>query len=154
MKRPSPMIERRGGGTDLDSAMTPMIDVVFLLLVFFVWTASFQIIEQILPSEMSSQIGSDPVDISDPPPEADFDDIVIKIGWDGNRPTWSLNGQTVESVDSLREQLRAIADIKVDAPVILDPESTVPLGFVIEVYDVSKVAGIAKISFAVNPEQG
>ena len=154
MKRPSPMVERRGGGTDLDSAMTPMIDVVFLLLVFFVWTASFQIVEQILPSEMSSQLGSDPVDLTDPPPEADFDDLVIKIGWDGTNPTWALNGNTIGSLDELRDRLVAVADIEIAAPVILDPSGVVPLGNVIEVYDISKLAGFSKVSFAVNPERG
>ena len=153
MKRPSPMIETRGSGTDLDSAMTPMIDVVFLLLVFFVWTASFQIIEQILPSEMSSQLGSDPVDLAQPPPEADFDDIVVQIGWDGTNPNWTLNGQMVATIGALRDRLSILADIKSDAPVILDPASAVPLGYVIEVYDASKMAGLIKVSFAVNPEQ-
>jgi biopolymer transport protein ExbD len=33
-----------------DVMMTPMIDVVFLLLVFFLATASFDRLEQILPS--------------------------------------------------------------------------------------------------------
>ena len=42
MKRPSPYVDRRGDAS-MDSTMTPMIDVVFLLLVFFVWTASFQL---------------------------------------------------------------------------------------------------------------
>ena len=147
------MIETRGGGADLDSAMTPMIDVVFLLLVFFVWTASFQIIEQILPSEMSSQLGSDPVDLAEPPPEADFDDIVVKIGWNGSSPTWTLNGQAVATVGALREKLTVLADIKNDATVILDPIAVVPLGYVIEVYDTAKLAGLVKVSFAVNPEQ-
>ncbi|MFP6692187.1 MAG: biopolymer transporter ExbD, partial [Pirellulales bacterium] len=32
--------------------MTPMIDVVFLLLIFFVCTASFQIAEQFLPNSV------------------------------------------------------------------------------------------------------
>ena len=58
MRRPSPLVSR-GSETDIDSAMTPMIDVVFLLLVFFVWTASFQIVEHVMPSELSEQIGSD-----------------------------------------------------------------------------------------------
>lgn len=154
MRRLSPMVERRGGGTDLDSAMTPMIDVVFLLLVFFVWTASFQIVEQILPSEMSSQIGSDPVDLSDPPPELDFDDLVIKIGWDGANPTWSMNGQSLGSLGELRERLVAVAEIEIGALVILDPSGIVPLGNVIEVYDISKLAGFSKVSFAVNSERG
>ncbi|MEO8496389.1 MAG: biopolymer transporter ExbD, partial [Planctomycetota bacterium] len=40
MRRPSIFTERR---EPLDVKMTPMIDVVFLLLIFFVWTASFHI---------------------------------------------------------------------------------------------------------------
>ncbi len=85
MKRVSPLV-RRGGDTDLDSAMTPMIDVVFLLLVFFVWTASFQIVEYILPSDMSVQIGSEQAENMEPPPEKDFEDVVVRIGWDGTLP--------------------------------------------------------------------
>ena len=56
MRRPRETVQ--SGPTDIDAAMTPMIDVVFLLLVFFVWTASFQIIEQALPSQLVSQTGS------------------------------------------------------------------------------------------------
>ncbi len=35
---------------DVELAMTPMIDVVFLLLVFFLATASFEKIEQSMPT--------------------------------------------------------------------------------------------------------
>ena len=85
MKRPSQLVDR-GGDTSMDAAMTPMIDVVFLLLVFFVWTASFQIIEQILPSQMSAQLGAEPTEVNEPPPEADFENVVIRIGWNGEQP--------------------------------------------------------------------
>lgn len=153
MKRPSPLIHDRGPSTDMDSAMTPMIDVVFLLLVFFVWTVSFQVIEQILPSELSSQVGSEPSEIEEPPPEANFDNVVVKIGWDGVNPNWQLNDQPLASIAALKTQLALISGIKADAPVILDPDGTVPLGHVIEVYDVSKLAGFAKVSFAVDPDQ-
>ena len=42
MKRPSIF---NGSRRELEIKMTPMIDVVFLLLVFFVWTASFHAVE-------------------------------------------------------------------------------------------------------------
>ncbi len=138
--------------TDMESAMTPMIDVVFLLLVFFVWTSSFQIIEQILPSQMSAQMGTEPTEIDAPPPEKDFDDVVIRIFWNGQSPSWSINDQPIDSIASMRQRLSDIASVKVDAPVILHPNGVVPLGDVIEVYDVSKLAGFQKIAFAVNPE--
>ena len=41
----------------LEVAMTPMIDVVFMLLIFFVWTASFQVAELILPSSIVTDEG-------------------------------------------------------------------------------------------------
>jgi biopolymer transport protein ExbD len=149
MRRVSPLI-RRGGETDLDTAMTPMIDVVFLLLVFFVWTASFQVVEQILPSKMSALIGSDPIDQVEPPPK-DFEDIVVRIGWDGQTPLWRLNDQPMASLEAVEQQLKTISAIQVDAPVILHPEPIVPLGHVIAAYDVAKVAGFEQVSFAVNP---
>ena len=45
MRRRSPFARR----DSLEIKMTPMIDVVFLLLIFFVWTASFQVVEYLLP---------------------------------------------------------------------------------------------------------
>ena len=71
MRKPSQYVQT-GAATDIDSAMTPMIDVVFLLLVFFVWTASFQIIEQVMPSQLSQAAGSDPVENVQVPEPADF----------------------------------------------------------------------------------
>lgn len=152
MKRTSPLLSR-GAAIDLDTAMTPMIDVVFLLLVFFVWTASFQIIEQILPSEMSAQMGSDPIDAADPPPEQDFDDVVVRIGWDGANPTYTINEQPLATLADVGQQLKTIAAIQTEAPVILHPQPIVPLGYVIETYDVAKVSGFAKVAFAVNPQE-
>jgi biopolymer transport protein ExbD len=152
MKRLSPLV-RSGRETDLDAAMTPMIDVVFLLLVFFVWTASFQIVEQILPSEMSELVGSDSVEDVAPPPPKDFEDIVVRIGWDGQSPSWRINDQPVPSLSAVGEQLGTISEIQVEATVILRPEPVVPLGHVIEAYDVAKLAGFDQISFAVNPQR-
>ena len=150
MRRASPLV-RRGSEVDIDSAMTPMIDVVFLLLVFFVWTASFQIVEQILPSEMSALTGSDAIEQVDPPPPKDFEDVVVRIGWDGLSPTWRINGQPLASLAAVEQQLTAISELQVDAPVILHPDPIVPLGFVIEAYDIAKISGFEQVAFAVDP---
>lgn len=151
MRRISPLVSR-GSDIDFDSAMTPMVDVVFLLLVFFVWTASFQIIEQMLPGTMSTQMGSDPIETDiEPPPKSDFTDVVIRIKWDGNSPVWEINGKAVESLAAVQSRLVTVFEIQNEALVILDPDPVVPLGVVIEAYDVSMVAGFDKISFAVDP---
>ena len=146
MRRPSIYNERRG---DVDVKMTPMIDVVFLLLVFFIWTASFQIVEQVLPSSVSAQRGTDPASTDEPPPpEEDFEDIVIRILWASDRPAWRINNEPVASLADVRSTLRTIARIKPDAPVILHPDPNVPLGHVIDAYDITRLQGFDKVQFA------
>ena len=78
MRRTSPLV-RRGGEIDIDSAMTPMIDVVFLLLVFFVWTSSFDLPEFDLPSSLAQPPnGGMESEVTDSQVES-FDEIIIKL---------------------------------------------------------------------------
>jgi biopolymer transport protein ExbD len=129
--------------------MTPMIDVVFLLLVFFVWTTGSQIAEYLLPSKLSAATGSGPPapDLS-LPAEADFDNIVVRVVWLGDQPFWQVNDAPHTSLADVKTKLAAIARIKPDAPVVLHPDPEVPLGDVIDLYDVSRLVGLEKIQFA------
>jgi biopolymer transport protein ExbD len=80
---------------DLDVKMTPMIDVVFLLLVFFLWTASFRITEQVLPSHVSASPAAQPAASQAPLPEEDFDEVVIRVLWSDGSPSWEVNAVPV-----------------------------------------------------------
>jgi biopolymer transport protein ExbD len=142
MRRRSPFARR----DPLEIKMTPMIDVVFLLLIFFVWTASFQVVEYLLPSELSSLSGNQGAE-DEPPPEADFEDVVIRIHWNGDHVVWTINDRPADSLDQLRQRLQAIAQVKQDAPVILHPDEEVPLGDVIDVFDISRIIGFEKVQF-------
>ncbi|MDB4640004.1 biopolymer transporter ExbD [Pirellulaceae bacterium] len=146
MKKTSPYLDR---DRELEIKMTPMIDVVFLLLVFFVWTASFSIVENSLNAELTSQLGEMEVQQDDPPPEIDFDEVVIRIFW-GDQPTWTINDLPMESFDDLKDRLQRIAKIKNDASLIIHPEQNVPLGAVINVFDTSQLAGFLNVQFATN----
>jgi len=145
MRRESVYTQRR---SELDVKMTPMIDVVFLLLVFFVWTASFHIAEHILPSSVSAVRGTEPSDPSTPPPEEDFDDVVIRIHWLDTQPGWRVNEEPMTTLDDVRAALAGVAAVKPDAPVILHPDQDVPLGHVIDVYDATRLEGFEKVQFA------
>lgn len=150
MRRPSIYSNRR---SSLELKMTPMIDVIFLLLVFFVWTASFQIVEQVLPSTLSAVSGSQPADITQPPPpEADFDEIVVRIQQSDGRPQWLVNDTPLATLAEVKTKLTNIAAIKRDAPVILHPDKNVPLGEVIDVWDISRIAGFEKVQFAASED--
>lgn len=147
MKRASLFSRRREG---LDVTMTPMIDVVFLLLVFFVWTASFQIVEQVLPSQLSAAAGNAATtDNEPPPPDADFDEVVIEVGWNGSQPTWLINDDVVESLAAVRERLRLIASIKADAPIFVLPDPAAPMLHVIDVYDAARLERFEKVKLAI-----
>ncbi len=146
MRRPSPYTDRGG---ELEIKMTPMIDVVFLLLIFFIWTASFQIVEQVLPSHLSEVSGSLPANPDDTPPiEEDFDRVVLRIRWVDGHAVWRINQIDVSSLQQVRSRLETIAAIKRTAPVILHPDRDVPLGHVIDLYDLTRLVGFEKIQFA------
>ncbi len=146
MRRPSPYIDRRG---DLEIQMTPMIDVVFLLLVFFLWSASFQIVERVLPSNLSEVVGSRPESTDEPPPpQEDFDKVVIRVQWVNDGPAWRINDMVAGNLQQVRSRLQAIAGIKRDVPVILHPDPAVPLGHVIDLYDITRLTGFEQIQFA------
>lgn len=148
MKRPSVYRDSNDG---LDVKMTPMIDVVFLLLVFFVWTASFQIVEHLLPTNLMAVAGQgDPMEID--PEEAEFEPVVVRVLVSDGRPLWLVNDTPRDSLKQVGEMLRVLADIKGDAPVILDPDPGIPLGDVIDLYDLARLAGFARIQFAASEE--
>ena len=149
MKIPS-STSSRGDGFD-SATMTPMIDVVFLLLIFFVWTASIAAVEYLLPSNLSPAPGS-ATTTSEPPPPPDLEPVVVKVVWLGDRPGWIVNNQAVRELAKVEETLRTVAEIKIDLPVIIDPAANVPLGDVIDVYDLARLAGFEKIQFAASEE--
>ncbi|MAV34099.1 MAG: biopolymer transporter ExbD [Planctomycetaceae bacterium] len=145
MRRPELHQRTRG---DLEISMTPMIDVVFLLLVFFVWTASFQVVENMLPSHLLAVSGNQPLDSTEPSPEVDFDEIIIRLIWEGDTLRWQINNVRVADLQAVRTRLDQIAAIRQAATVILHPDQEVPVGDVIDVYDQARLAGFEQVQFA------
>ena len=128
--------------------MTPMIDVVFLLLIFFVCTASFQIAEQILPSSILAS-GSTEAPLPEPvdPP---LEQIVVRTRMIAGQPAWTINEVEQTALAGVGRVLRAVREIDPNTPVILHNQPDVPLGSVIDVYDLARVVGFDKVQFAVS----
>lgn len=131
----------------MEVKMTPMIDVIFLLLIFFVCTASFRAVEEVLPSNLllPGAIGAEtPID----PDLADLDEIVVKILWSDDHAHWRINDEDYHRLADVRAVLTSVAQVKSDLPVILDVDGSVPLENVIDVYDLCRRIGLVKIQFA------
>jgi biopolymer transport protein ExbD len=129
-----------------------MIDVVFMLLIFFVWTASFRVAELILPSSLVSQSQGQDVQAVDPELE-DLERVVVRLqALNAVEPNpnlaWYVNDVPVQSLNAVRERLRLVAGINDALPVLVDPDQLVPLGDVINVYDAAKLAGFQNVQFA------
>jgi biopolymer transport protein ExbD len=144
MRRPSSYTSNR---TKLEVSMTPMIDVVFLLLIFFVWTASFQISELLLPTELAVSGGNTPIDEVDPerPP---LPPVIGKILQAAGGVRGASDGQPHDSLSEVGGRLAALAALKLSAPVILDVVGEAPLGDVIDVYDLCLLHGFSQVQFA------
>ncbi|WP_442484024.1 ExbD/TolR family protein [Aeoliella sp. SH292] len=131
-------------------SMTPMIDVVFLLMVFFVCTASFKAAELVLPSNLLVS-SSATVDVPIEPPD-DLERIVIEIGTTDSGVAWRVNDQPTATRDQLRELVEAIASVDSTLPVVIDCQDAVPLAEAISVYDLARSLGLEKVQFAADAE--
>lgn len=138
-------------GDSLELKMTPMIDVVFLLLVFFVWTSSFELPEFDLPSAIAQPPGGSAEVRSETPPPEVFDEIVIRLSRRDAQTIIDLNGQILSDVAELQSRLEEILALGVQPPVIVDPADEVTMNVAVTVYDAARIAGADRVLFAAQP---
>ena len=137
----------------LEVKMTPMIDVVFLLLIFFVWTSSFETPEYDLPSGLAEvPAGGSEANTQPPPPVEAFDEIVVKLLIREGLPVIEFGGQRMESVDALQTRLAEVIALGVQPPVIIDPESQVTMDRAVEAYDAACLAGADRVLYATSAD--
>lgn len=129
--------------------MTPMIDVVFLLLIFFVWTSSFEIPEFDLPGSLAEipTAASTQTEATPPPAEA-FDEIVIRLRLREGLTVIEMSGRQIESVAALRDRIAEIISLGVQPPVIIDPDPAVTMEWTIRAYDAARSAGADRVLYA------
>ncbi len=125
--------------------MTSMIDVVFLLLVFFVCASIGQIREATLATELPAGGISAGAPSDEPTP---LDTVWLKLREHRGITVAELNGRDYSDVGALLDTLRTLARLDTSIPVVLDIAPDVPLGDVIRVYDACRAAEFQSIRFA------
>jgi biopolymer transport protein ExbD len=117
--------------------LAPMIDIVFLLLIFFIVTWQFSRSEtEMKISVPSSQEGADPKRV--------LGEIIVNVRANGEVV---VEGQ-VMSQAQLKQKLSAIAKQHQNQPVRLRGDSKAEYQTIVEVIDTCQKAGIWNISFA------
>lgn len=131
--------------------MTPMIDVVFLLLIFFVCASIGQIRESLLPTDLAAGAIESP-DIREQPKPFGEVWLFLRTAADGRTEVQvNQGGETYSDFARLKRQLVLLAAATTEIPVILDIAPAVPLGDMIRVYDACRAAGFTSINFATEP---
>ena len=133
-------------------AMTPMIDVVFLLLVFFVCASVGQLPDSLLPAELGP--GATPPLVGLPPPDPEIPEhqegrIVLRPSEIPGKITMQLNAQVVATAEELRDRLMQLSDIDPLTPVIFDIDDRVTNQLWIAIYELCQRLDFESISFGV-----
>ena len=137
--------------SSLDLQLTTLIDVVFLLLIFFVWTSSFEKPEYDLASEMTMPAATQSPSITATPPPL-FDEIEISLGPTlGNTAAIELNGKLMADLAQLQSELVAIIKLGAQPAIVIQPDARTQMNHAIEVYDLARIAGFDQVLFAVSP---
>lgn len=141
---------RPSGQSFEQTAMTPLIDIVFQLLIFFVCASTGHLRELLLPADLAAG-GTQ----SEAPqkPDAPLSQVWIKLRLDGDVTVTQVEGTDYRPGDNLHDVLRELADVANDVPLILDIAADVPLGSVVDIVDLCRSAGFVSINFAAEAKE-
>ncbi len=117
--------------------LAPMIDIVFLLLIFFIVTWSYARFE----TELDISV---PAAEEGQPPERQVGEIIVNVRKDGDIV---VNGTTLTQ-DQLFQKLVAVAAVSKDQAVILRGDGEATYNDIVRVLDTCKSANIWNVAFA------
>ncbi len=132
----------------LETQFTSMIDVVFLLLIFFMCTLKFKILESKIATHLPVDRGAQQTFEKLEPVEP----MRIALSMRGETCVCALNGSAIgtmpEARDRLYQRLAAIRRASPESEAEIAPDPTVSHGHVIGVLDECMRADVAEVRFA------
>ncbi len=123
---------------DLELNITPLIDVVFLLLIFFMVSTTFQ-----RETELSVQLP----EAAAPESEVDEEVIEVVINRSGQ---YFLNGRELvnNQLPTLRAALARMTSGRKNTPLVIRADSRTPHQAVVTVMDAARQLGLLRLSIA------
>lgn len=145
---------RSGPVCDFDRTVTPMVDVVFQLLVFFVLASGGRIAERTLSTALSAGAVGSTVPQQSPVSERTRE-IWLHLRHDSaaNATTLRVNDGPSGELAGLSPKIEALKGTDPASSVILDVQGNIPWGEVIQVYDTCRAAKFRAINFAAAPKE-
>ncbi|HHO54103.1 MAG TPA: ExbD/TolR family protein [Deltaproteobacteria bacterium] len=129
------------GSTMADINVTPLVDVMLVLLIIFMVTAP-----------MLNNAGVE-VDLpkSEAPPLPMEDQQQLILSMNAERMVFLNDQDTPFSVEELLPRLRAIAEANPEQPIFLRADGSLPYREVVGLLDVAKRAGMPKVGLVFDP---
>ena len=125
--------------------MTPMLDIVFIMLIFFIVTASFVKeagLEINKPEDNNTQ--------NNPPPPDDDKRAIAFVIDNNNRITHDFRNVDISSVGSI---IKKESVERPEAPVVIQASEGAYTGNVVRIYDAALSIGIAREKIVVTPKK-
>lgn len=119
--------------------LTPLIDMVFILLIFFIVTSSFV-------KESGVEVARPRADSAVPQEHAS---IFVTVTGEGRV---SIEQQNVE-VRGVRAQVERLHSQNPEGSVVIVADKTAPTGVVIQVLDQARLAGVSNVAIAASSQE-
>ncbi|MHC4627748.1 MAG: ExbD/TolR family protein, partial [Planctomycetota bacterium] len=126
--------------------MAAMVDVVFLLLIFFMCTSSISRLESSLSSQVSRLGPGSGQELEELPP------YIIRLERAGEGVLVWLEDRPCATFDDLHDRLRETYNRGPDVPVLIRSQARVPYGYVVAALDACRKAGFQTVAFSTRGE--
>lgn len=137
---------RKAEVEDVPMELTPMIDVTFLLLIFFIVTIKFKVLEGKLETELPKDVG-----VNTSPIDDILEKVEITIQPDPSREEGMrvlVNSQVMPNMTTFRARLKAFVENNPEQRATLYPELGINYEQVVKVVDQCLMADLTDITFA------
>ena len=136
----------------MESNMTPMIDVIFQLIIFFMCSIHFKSLEGKLYSYLPRDKGMSSTTVTDPI----LDEVRIKLAYSESAPLLTrmkVGEREFKDWESLFEHMKSLAPTLATSsgdviPVKIDADENIPTQSVVNALNICKKAGVQKTEFA------
>lgn len=123
---------------EMDINITPMLDIVFIMLIFFIVTTSFVKEPGIAPVKPVAET-------TEPKPRGN---ILIGVSSDGH--IW-MNNRRIE-IDDVRQLVEdTVKEIPESSAIVISDQGA-PTGVIIDIMDQVRAGGVVSIAVAAEPE--
>lgn len=132
----------------MELQLGPLIDTVFLMLTYFLFTITLTTIEGLLPSELAS---GDDEQVTEKPQQDPKTQVIVRVVQTGASVQYFIDDWPVTGFDRVTKHLEALDK---QSMIVLDAGGNVAYEHVVALYNLCLRLEIANVVFPIEPTRG